>query len=167
MAERRVELLVRQFLRSSGGMGGSSSAICSSGPEPEMEWVSVAEDSVVTSAGVRMPRMIYGTAWKENRIGDGATARLVAQAIAVGFTGIDTACQPKHYHEPGVGDGLRQAFAAGVARDSLFIQTKFSRNQDAATIPYTADAPIATQVEESVAISLRNLGVDYVDSLVL
>jgi hypothetical protein len=29
----------------------------------------------------------------------------VEQAIRLGFRGLDTACQPKHYHEPGVGAG--------------------------------------------------------------
>jgi diketogulonate reductase-like aldo/keto reductase len=47
---------------------------------------------VTTNAGVRMPRLIYGTAWKKE-----ATTELVIQAILNGFRGIDTACQPKHY----------------------------------------------------------------------
>ncbi len=48
--------------------------------------------TVTTNAGVRMPRLIYGTAWKKE-----ATTQLVIQAILNGFRGIDTACQPKHY----------------------------------------------------------------------
>lgn len=43
---------------------------------------------VKTSAGVMMPRMIYGTAWKKER-----TADLVEQAFKLGFRGVDTACQ--------------------------------------------------------------------------
>ncbi|MEP7247713.1 MAG: aldo/keto reductase, partial [Gammaproteobacteria bacterium] len=35
------------------------------------------------------PRILYGTAWKELQ-----TEPLVRQAIAEGFRGIDTACQP-------------------------------------------------------------------------
>lgn len=34
--------------------------------------------------------MMYGTAWKKE-----ATAKLVVQAVLAGFTGVDTACQPK------------------------------------------------------------------------
>ena len=46
---------------------------------------------LTTYAGVKMPRIIYGTAWKKDR-----TADLVVKAIQTGFRGIDTACQPKH-----------------------------------------------------------------------
>jgi diketogulonate reductase-like aldo/keto reductase len=55
---------------------------------------------LMSTCGVRMPRIIYGTAWKELQTED-----LVRQALDSGFRGIDTACQPKHYHEPGVGAG--------------------------------------------------------------
>ena len=48
-----------------------------------------------------IPPIIYGTAWKQD-----ATAALVERALRLGFRGIDTACQPKHYNEPGVGAGL-------------------------------------------------------------
>lgn len=48
--------------------------------------------AVTTNAGVQMPRLIYGTAWKKE-----ATTKLVIQAVLNGFRGIDTACQPKHY----------------------------------------------------------------------
>ena len=54
--------------------------------------VSMSATSVTTSAGVQMPRLIYGTAWKKD-----ATTQLVIQAVLNGFRGIDTACQPKHY----------------------------------------------------------------------
>ena len=48
--------------------------------------------TVITNAGVKMPRLIYGTAWKKE-----ATSQLVLRAVLLGFRGIDTACQPKHY----------------------------------------------------------------------
>ena len=35
-------------------------------------------------------------------------ARAHTQAVKQGFRGIDTACQPKHYYEPGVGAALRR-----------------------------------------------------------
>ena len=59
------------------------------------------QDFVVSTHGVRSPRIIYGTAWKKMR-----TQELVHAAIAQGFRGIDTACQPRHYHEAGVGAAL-------------------------------------------------------------
>lgn len=46
----------------------------------------------------KIPNIFYGTAWKK-----GKTAELVEKALRAGFRGIDTACQPKHYNEAGVG----------------------------------------------------------------
>ena len=106
------------------------------------------------------PSFLYGTAWKEND-----TERCVADALAAGFRAIDTANQRKHYFEAGVGSGIAKS---GVARDQLFIQTKFTfaDGQDH-RLPYDPDAPIATQVAQSFAKSLEHLGVTYLDSLVL
>lgn len=44
------------------------------------------------SSEMRPPLISYGTAWKKDR-----TTALVYEALKVGFRGIDTACQPKHY----------------------------------------------------------------------
>lgn len=118
----------------------------------------------VTARGARMPSVVYGTAWKEER-----TAPLVLQALRAGFRGVDTANQRRHYHEAGVGAALREAFASGlVERDDLFLQTKFTflRGQDH-RLPYDPRAPVAEQVEQSLASSLEHLGVERVDSLVL
>jgi diketogulonate reductase-like aldo/keto reductase len=115
---------------------------------------------VTSSADVRSPRILYGTAWKKDD-----TESLVRTAILQGFRGIDTACQPKHYHEAGVGAGL----SGTLARADLYLQTKFTppSGQDPARIPYDAKAPLAEQVRQSLAVSLRNLRTDYLDCLVL
>lgn len=120
---------------------------------------------VTTLSGHRMPRFLYGTAWKKDR-----TADLVVQAVLAGFRGIDVACQPKHYNEPGVGDALqRLSRDHGVSRDDLFIQTKFTSvdGQDPDTLPYDPRASLAAQVRQSFEASRQNLGVDRIDSLVL
>jgi len=106
-----------------------------------------------------MPPLLYGTAWKKEK-----TEALVRQALQAGFRGIDTACQPKHYHEPGVGAAI-----AGWRRADLFLQTKFTpvSGQDPKRIPYDPEAAPAEQVAQSFETSLRNLQTDYVDSLVL
>ena len=114
--------------------------------------------------GVRVPRFLYGTAWKED-----ATRRLTELALEQGFRGIDTANQRRHYHEAAVGQAIAAAVAGGlVARAGLFLQTKFTfrRGQDH-RLPYDPDAPVATQVEQSVASSLRHLGTEIIDSYLL
>lgn len=125
----------------------------------------MSPDEYLTSAyGVRMPRIIYGTAWKKER-----TAALVEQALTAGFRGIDTACQPKHYHEAGVGAGIAACLQHGLKRDELYLQSKFTSlgGQDPANIPYDANAELEQQIEQSFQASLNNLQTDYLDCLVL
>jgi diketogulonate reductase-like aldo/keto reductase len=119
---------------------------------------------VLSACGVPVPRIIYGTAWKAER-----TAALVEQAVTIGFRGLDTACQPKHYHEPGVGEGLAACLAKGVARSEVYLQTKFTPagGQDPARMPYDPKASLSDQVAQSFAASLKNLRTDYLDGLVL
>lgn len=111
-----------------------------------------------------IPRLLYGTAWKAE-----TTAHWVTQAIQAGFRGIDTACQPKHYNEAGVGQALQQLHSQGITRDLLFLQTKFTplAGHDPLRIPYDPEAPLATQVRQSFTNSQKNLNTEYVDSLVL
>lgn len=119
---------------------------------------------LITAAGVKMPRLIYGTAWKKER-----TADLVVKAIQSGFKGIDTACQPKHYDERLVGAALRRLKDQGVERDNLFLQTKFTAlaDQDPRQVPYDKNSPIESQVIQSFEASKNNLQTQYLDSLVL
>jgi len=120
--------------------------------------------TVVTAGGIRMPRIFYGTAWKKE-----LTEALVRVAIGHGFRGVDTACQPKHYHEAGVGAAVAACIASGVPRGELFLQTKFTAvsGQDPKRTPYDPHGSLADQVAQSFDVSLRNLRTDYVDSLVL
>jgi diketogulonate reductase-like aldo/keto reductase len=118
----------------------------------------------VSSAQVRVPRIIYGTAWKK-----AATERLVNLAIQEGFRGIDTACQPKHYDEPGVGAGVTASLGQELSRADMYLQTKFTSlsGQDPNRIPYDPKAPLADQIAQSVAASLKNLQTDYLDCVLL
>ena len=119
---------------------------------------------VTTAAGVNMPCLIYGTAWKKSD-----TADLVEQALLAGFRGIDTACQPKHYDESLVGVALQRVLQQGIARENLYLQTKFTSlsGQDPARVPYDKSAPVNVQVAQSFAASQHNLQTDYVDGLIL
>jgi diketogulonate reductase-like aldo/keto reductase len=106
---------------------------------------------------------IYGTAWKKD-----ATADLVQTAVKAGFKAIDTANQPKHYSEALVGDALKDLEGEGIARDSLFIQTKFTPlNGQDHRVPYDPQAGLEAQVRQSFESSLRHLGTDYIDSFLL
>jgi diketogulonate reductase-like aldo/keto reductase len=119
---------------------------------------------LTTAAGVKMPRLIYGTAWKKER-----TADLVVKAIQAGFKGIDTACQPKHYDEPLVGAALQRLKDHGIERETLFLQTKFTplSGQDPKQLPYDKNSPMESQVVQSFETSKKNLQTHYVDSLIL
>jgi diketogulonate reductase-like aldo/keto reductase len=88
-------------------------------------------DRFVSSiSNIRVPRIIYGTAWKKD-----ATEKLVSLALQNGIRGIDTACQPKHYHEAGVGAGVAASMKKnGLTRADLYLRTK----QDARSAPELA-----------------------------
>ena len=114
--------------------------------------------------GTRVPRLLYGTAWKEDR-----TEGLVIDALDAGFRGIDTANQRKHYVEQGVGQAVQNKLREGfIRREDLFLQTKFTfRDGQDDRLPYDPAAPIAEQVAQSFASSLEHFGVETLDSLVL
>lgn len=120
--------------------------------------------NVITLSGVAMPCLLYGTAWKKDK-----TADLVTTAVKYGFRGIDTACQPKHYNEAGVGEAIQRLSCEGFSRQELYIQTKFTpvNGQDPLTIPYDSRAPLVEQIAQSFEVSKKNLGVSYVDGLIL
>ena len=111
-----------------------------------------------------IPGFLYGTAWKEDR-----TRALTELALKMGFRGIDTANQRRHYFEAGVGQGLRAAYRAGVVtRADLFLQTKFTyQGSQDHRLPYDPAASLSTQVVQSLASSLEHLGTDYLDSYIL
>lgn len=111
--------------------------------------------------GIEVPAFLYGTAWKEER-----TEALVGQALAVGFRGIDTANQRKHYFEAGVGAALAKLSAA--ERAGIFLQSKFThRDGQDHRLPYDPSADMTTQVRQSFASSLEHLGVEQLDSFIL
>jgi diketogulonate reductase-like aldo/keto reductase len=119
--------------------------------------------TLTTYNQVPLPSFMYGTAWKKN-----ATTELVRLAVASGFRAIDTANQVIHYQEALVGEALQSLAKQGIARNTLFLQTKFTpiNGQDHRT-PYDASADLTTQVRQSFDSSLTHLHTDYVDSYVL
>jgi len=113
---------------------------------------------------ITQPTIIYGTAWKKSD-----TEGLVQLALKQGFRAIDTACQPKHYDEAGVGAGIAASLDGTVSRADLYLQTKFTSltGQDPNQVPYDPRVPLADQVTQSLRTSLRNLRTSYVDCLIL
>jgi 2,5-diketo-D-gluconate reductase B len=83
--------------------------------------------------------------------GDGVTGETVATALKLGYRHIDTAW--KYGSERAVGEGMR---ASGVPRSEIFLCTKVSHE-------YLRAADFDRSVDESLA----NLGVDYVDLLLV
>lgn len=108
--------------------------------------------------------LVYGTAWKKD-----TTARLVAEAIESGFRFIDTACQPKHYNEVGVGEGWQAASKKlNIKREDLYLQSKFtSLNGQDHNIPYDPNAEPEEQAQQSFQKSLENLQTTYLDAMIL
>ena len=119
--------------------------------------------ATASTDSLRAP-ILYGTAWKQER-----TAHYVDIALRAGFRGFDTACQPKHYDEAGVGAGIEACSELGLKRSALYLQTKFTPlgGQDPQRIPYDPRAPLPQQIEQSCARSLENLRTDYLDALLL
>src|SRR5688572_27712240 len=60
-------------------------------------------DRFFTINEIQIPTFFYGTAWKEEN-----TEQLTYQALEMGFSGIDTANQRKHYYEEGVGRAIKK-----------------------------------------------------------
>ncbi|MCL2595062.1 MAG: aldo/keto reductase [Promicromonosporaceae bacterium] len=78
----------------------------------------------------------------------------VRSAIEVGYRLIDTA--HGYHNETGVGLGIRDAIAGGVAREELFITTKFNK-----------DSHFVAGVATAWETSCRRLGLDYLDLMLI
>jgi 2,5-diketo-D-gluconate reductase B len=101
----------------------------------------------ITAGGAIIPALGFGTF----RMSGPDTLRMVKAALGAGFTHIDTA--QVYDNEAAVGEAIR---ASGVARSDLFLTTKVWVDN------YPED-----RFELSVEESLRKLGTDYVDLLLL
>jgi diketogulonate reductase-like aldo/keto reductase len=99
----------------------------------------------LSAHGADMPAIGFGTSALGN------CGEIVATALALGYRHIDTAW--KYGTERGVGEGMR---ASGLPRKDIFLTTKVSHE-------YLRTDDFARSVDES----LKNLGVDYVDLLLV
>jgi 2,5-diketo-D-gluconate reductase B len=99
----------------------------------------------LSAHGAEIPAIGFGT----SSLGD--CGEIVATALKLGYRHIDTAW--KYGTERGVGEGIR---ASGVPRNEIFLTTKVSHE-------YLRADDFARSVDESLA----NLGVDFVDLLLV
>jgi diketogulonate reductase-like aldo/keto reductase len=101
----------------------------------------------VTAHGAVIPKIGLGT-WQ---LRGEQCARIVTEALRVGYTHIDTA--QGYANEAAVGDGLA---ASGIDRGGVFITTKVQPQ-------YMGNGDLQRSVEES----LRKLRIDHIDLLLL
>jgi len=99
----------------------------------------------LSAHGAEIPAIGFGA----SSLGD--CGEIVATALKVGYRHIDTAW--KYGTEPGVGEGMR---VSGVSRSEIFLTTKVSHE-------FLRADDFARSVDES----LKTLGVDFVDLLLV
>jgi 2,5-diketo-D-gluconate reductase B len=99
----------------------------------------------LSARGAEIPAVGFGTSSLGN------CGEIIAHALKAGYRHIDTAW--KYGTERGVGEGMR---ASGVPRSEIFLTTKVTHE-------YLRADDFARSVDES----LKNLGVDYVDLLLV
>lgn len=104
------------------------------------------ENTIKLNNGIEMPRIGYGV----YQIPSSITERCVMDALSVGYRAIDTAqC---YYNETEVGNAVRKS---GIPRDEVFITTKLWGGSG------------YSDTLRSIDGSLRRLGMDYIDLLLI
>ncbi|HWK66387.1 MAG TPA: aldo/keto reductase [Rhizobiaceae bacterium] len=107
----------------------------------------VLEETFTLANGVRIPKLGLGT-W---RIANDETAKVVREAIEIGYRHIDTA--QAYQNEQGVGSGLR---ASGVRRDQVFVTTKL-----------VAECKSFAEARDRIDGSLQKLELDHIDLMLI
>ncbi|KNG85536.1 protein GCY [Aspergillus nomiae NRRL 13137] len=107
--------------------------------------MAVADTRFKLNTGAEIPALGLGT-WQS---APGEVEKAVSHAISVGYRHIDGAfC---YQNEEEVGKGIKDALASGkVKREDLFVTTKLW-------------CTYHSRVQEALDLSLKNLGLDYVD----
>ncbi|KAH8884236.1 Aldo/keto reductase [Thozetella sp. PMI_491] len=100
------------------------------------------------NSGQQIPALGLGT-WQSPA---GQVKAAVAYALQNGYKLVD--CAYCYGNEDEVGEGLKEAFAAGVKREDVFVVTKVW-------------ATYTTRVQLGLEKSLKSLGLDYVDLLLV
>ncbi len=122
--------------------------------------------------GETIPSIGLGTFPFEGRV----MADMVKAAVKVGYRLFDTA--DDYRGEPGIGIAVKELEEQGLKRENLFLQTKISDNNAHEDEPlkgiffnptskFMQRHTVDEIVREKVAISLRDMNTDYIDSLLI
>lgn len=104
-------------------------------------------DKIILNNGLEVPTLAYGTWLIKNE----DACNCVKMALEAGYRHIDTA--QAYGNEEGVGQGIKES---GLKREEIFITSKV----DASIKSYN-------KAKESIDISLKKLGVDYIDLMLI
>ncbi len=107
----------------------------------------ILKETFTLANGVKIPKLGLGT-W---RISDADAARIVRDAVEIGYRHVDTA--QAYGNEHGVGEGLR---ASGVPRDQVFVTTKLA-----------AECKRYAEAKDLIDSSLQTLGLDHIDLMLI
>jgi diketogulonate reductase-like aldo/keto reductase len=107
----------------------------------------ILEEKYTLSNGVEIPKLGLGTWFISNE----NVGQAVKHAAKIGYRHIDTA--QAYRNESGVGDGIR---ACGVKRKDMFVTTKLA-----------AEVKSYEKAVASIDESLKTLGLDYIDMMII
>jgi len=107
----------------------------------------ILEEKFTLSNGVEIPKLGLGT-WFIN---DKDVVQAVKEAASIGYHHIDTA--QAYGNESGVGEGIK---TCGVKREDMFVTTKLA-----------AEVKSYKEAVESIDSSLKKLGLDYIDLMII
>lgn len=107
----------------------------------------ILEETFTLSNGVEIPKLGLGTWFIKNK----DTAQAVRDAVKVGYRHIDTA--QAYNNEKGVGEGVR---SCGINRKDIFVTSKIA-----------AEAKSYKKAAAAIDKSLRTMGLDYIDLMLI
>jgi len=89
----------------------------------------------------------------------------IASAIKVGFTALDTALD--YWNQDGVGAALKEAFAAGLQRDQIFVESKVPGCANPAENTTRNPLTCYSDTQKNLERDLKFLGLPYVDLVII
>ncbi len=107
----------------------------------------ILEEKYKLSNGVEIPKLGLGTWFINNK----NVVQAVKDAVNLGYRNFDTA--QAYRNESGVGEGIR---TCGVQREELFVTTKLA-----------AGVKSYEKAVASISKSLKSLGLDYIDMMII